>query len=51
MNKKLGRKQFILHNKWFDKESVKITHSMTFLNEKGKITQNKASKVLEIKKI
>lgn len=38
INKESGRKQRILHNRWYDHKDVQITHPMTFLNGKSKIT-------------
>ncbi len=47
MNKEPDRKQLILHNELFDQESIQITHSITFINEKKKITQKEVQKVLK----
>ena len=47
MNKRLGRKQPILCNGWFDHKGIRITYPMTFFNEKGKVTQKNVQKVLE----
>lgn len=38
MNKKPGKKQFILCNKWYNHKNIWITHFMTFFNEKGEVT-------------
>ncbi len=51
INKGPGGKQPILRNGWFDQEGVQITHSMTFCNEKGEITQKGVQKVLEKREV
>lgn len=47
MNKGPSRKQPILRNGWYNHEGIRITYPMTFLNEKGKVTQKEVQKVLE----
>ncbi len=44
INKKPGRKQVFLRNRWFNQASIKIIHSSIFLNEKDEKTQKKVQK-------
>ena len=41
MNKKIGKKQSWLCNKWFDYKNIEITHFMIFFNKKKEVTQKK----------
>ena len=41
INKRVGKKQFILRNGWFDQKGVQITHPMAFLNDKSEVIQKK----------
>lgn len=41
MNKVVGEKQPVLRKKYFDQESVRITYSMIFFNDKGKVIQKR----------
>ena len=47
INKRVGGKQLILRNKWFNQEGVRITHAITFFNDKGEVIQKRDQRVLE----
>ncbi len=51
MNKIPGGNQPILGNGWFNQKSIQITHSITSVNEKRKITQKEFQKLLEKREI
>lgn len=51
MNKGVGGKQPWLRDEWFDYEGVRITHPMTFLNEKREVTQKRVQKVLKKREV